>query len=434
MRVLTFTSLFPNNIWPRQGLFIKERMSQVARLGGCDVRVVAPVPYFPSVKVSPRWRFSQVVRHEMISGLEVYHPRFVMTPKIGMSTYGVTMFLSVARHVLRVQRKFDFDIIDAHFLYPDGFAAVMLGRLCHKPVVVSARGSDVNVYGEMPLIRRLLRYTLRQADGVIAVSAALKNRMVRLGVPEAKVNVVPNGVDAAKFFSEGRVEARRALGLPLGSRLVLSVGGLVPVKGFDVLVDAVHMLAARGRSDDLRLVIIGDGPERKSLQARVRKAGIGDRVTFAGEVANERLRWWYSAADVFSLASRREGCPNVILEALACGTPVVASAVGGIPEMVQSPDLGILCDGSRDGLAAALDQALAATWHSNRIAEFARERYSWRRSVDGVTQVLRSVTRHAAGEPQPAVSDTMILQVPRRDRVTKVRGDRVGGGAFREDS
>src|SRR5262245_4414123 len=141
MKVLTFTSLYPNNIWPTHGVFIKERMTYFSALKECEVKVVAPVPYFPALRINHRWRFSQVCRQEIRDELEVFHPRYLITPKIGMSLYGWLMFFSVLSTVKKVQRNFAFDLIDAHYVYPDGFAAVLLGRLLRKPIVVSARGS-----------------------------------------------------------------------------------------------------------------------------------------------------------------------------------------------------------------------------------------------------------------------------------------------------
>src|SRR5262249_14125548 len=158
------------------------------------------VPYFPAIKLNWRWRFSQVARRELRNGIEVYHPRYFLTPKIGMALYGWMMFLSVLPAVRRIQRGFDFDLIDAHYVYPDGFAAVLFGRVFKKPVVVSARGTDINLYSKFPVIRRLLQYTLHKADRVISVCSALKEAMVKLGIPAEKISVVPNGVDVTKFY------------------------------------------------------------------------------------------------------------------------------------------------------------------------------------------------------------------------------------------
>src|SRR5262245_3251327 len=191
MKVLVFTSLYPNNIWPNHGVFIKERTSHFAKFDGCEVKVVAPVPYFPAVKLNWRWSFSQVARRESRDRIEVYHPRYFITPKVGMMLYGWMMFLSVLPVVREIQKNFAFDLIDAHYVYPDGFAAVLLSRFFKKPVVVSARGSDINLFKTFPLIRRRLKFVLRKADRVIAVSEALRNTMVELQVPKNKIDVIP---------------------------------------------------------------------------------------------------------------------------------------------------------------------------------------------------------------------------------------------------
>src|ERR1044072_7341540 len=139
MKILVFTTLFPNNVWPNHGVFVKERMSAVAGLGGCEVKVIAPVPYHPPMRVGKRWRHSQVAREEVIDGIHVYHPRYMLIPKISMPIHGIMMFFSVLLLTKRIRRQFDFDIIDAHYVYPDGFAAVLLGRIFRKPVMVTAR-------------------------------------------------------------------------------------------------------------------------------------------------------------------------------------------------------------------------------------------------------------------------------------------------------
>src|SRR5215468_5894119 len=242
MNVLIFTSLYPNNIWPHHGVFVKERMTKFAQLEGCKAKVVAPVPYFPSLKISRKVQFSQVVQREIIEGLEVYHPRYFMLPKVSMVLHGFLMFLFALPCVQKIQRDFQFDLIDAHYVYPDGFAAVLLGSFFKKPVAVSARGSDINLFARFPLIRRFLQYTLNKADRVIAVSQALKDAMIALHIPEEQIIVISNGVDTEKFCPFSKGEARRKLRLPHHKRILLSVGRLVPLKGFDLLIKALKLL------------------------------------------------------------------------------------------------------------------------------------------------------------------------------------------------
>jgi glycosyltransferase involved in cell wall biosynthesis len=390
MKVLVFTSLYPNNVWPEQGVFIKERMSKFALLQDCSVKVVAPVPYFPDLKFNWRWAFSQVAQMEARDGIEVYHPRYFMMPKLGMTLYGVMMFLSVLATIKRIREKFDFDLIDAHWIYPDGLAAVLLGRYFKKPVVVSARGSDINLYSQFPIIRRLLRYTLQKADRVIAVSQALKEAMVGLGIAESKISVIPNGVDTKKFYPIPRKEARESLGLPEHGKVILSVGHLTAGKGFDVLLKTVALLLQQSSHENLHLIIVGDGLFRKELEKTSSMLKLGRNVSFTGSVSHEELFRWYSAADVFCLASAMEGCPNVILESLACGTPVIATAVGGIPEIIRSDEFGLLTQRNETKIAEAIEAALRKSWRSYDLIQLGKQ-HSWEQTARAVHDVFESV-------------------------------------------
>lgn len=407
MKVLVFTSLYPNKMEPNLGVFIKERMVHFAKLDGCQMKVVAPVPYFPPVKINWRWKFSQIPEMEVRDGVEVYHPRYLMTPKVGMCLYGVLMFASVLRAVGKIRREFEFDLIDAHFVYPDGFAALLLGRFFKTPVVVSARGSDINLYTGFPIIRRALRYVLKNADGVIAVCGALKEAIMRLNIDADKVTVVPNGVDAEKFRPVPRSAARVELGLPVDKRILLSVGGLVPRKGFDLLIKALRLVMDRAGADDLYLVIVGEGPERKKLEMLAGAVGLSKFVRFAGSVAHKDLHLWYSAADVFCLASSREGWPNVVLEAMACGTPVVATNVWGIPEIIRSDRVGLLTERTEAAIADAISRSLEKDWRAEEISRYARQ-HAWSNAACAVRQVFESVlsrgrfVARTAGAPRGA--------------------------------
>ncbi|HXG22096.1 MAG TPA: glycosyltransferase family 4 protein [Methylomirabilota bacterium] len=392
MRVLTFTSLYPNNIWPNHGVFIKERVTHFAALPGCEVKVVAPVPYFPPLKINHRWRFSQVCRRAMVEGLEVHHPRYFMTPKVGMSLYGWLMFLSVLATVKNIHRQFDFDLIDAHYIYPDSFAAVLLGRVLGKPVVVSARGSDVNLFQEFPLIRRLLRYTFRSARKVIAVSQALKRKIVELGIGAEQIAVIPNGVDTRKFYPAPKPGARQRLGLPPNKKMLLSVGNLTVNKGGELLLRALRRLLDHMPEEDPYLILIGEGALRKELEKLVERLNLKGHVRLIGAIPHRELYLWYSAADVFCLASSREGWPNVILESLACGTPVVATAVGGVPEILRSDKVGMLTGRDEVEFAEKITRALNTPWRSDTIVQYAKK-YTWEQTALSVFHVFETVSQ-----------------------------------------
>lgn len=399
MRVLVFTTAYPNHVWPNQGVFVKERITRLAQRPDCVVKVVAPVPYFPSLKINWRWAYSQVVRREKIEGVEVFHPRYPMIPKVGMSLYALQMFAASLPAVRRLRESFDFDLISAHTVYPDGLAGVLLGRVTKRPVVVSARGSDLNLLPRFAIPRRLIQATLRRADHIVAVCEALKRVVGELDVELDKVSVVPNGVDPDKFFPLPMAEARHKLGTP-GGRIVLSVGELIPRKGFELLIDAVACLTEEGLSD-LHLFIVGEGTMRKELEALIRKRGVQEHVRLVGEIPHRDLYLWYNAADVFCLLSSREGYPNVVLESLACGTPVVGSAVWGIPEILTSDEVGILTERDPLSIQQALREALGRRWQSDRIRVFSK-RFGWGERTDEMLRLFRSIVDSQRSSQSPS--------------------------------
>jgi glycosyltransferase involved in cell wall biosynthesis len=391
MKALTFTTLYPNNVWPNQGVFIKERMTHFAKLNGCKVKVIAPVPYFPPVRFGSKWLYSQVARQEVIEGLEVYHPRYFMIPKLGMSLYGLKMFLSVIPTVKKVQKDFDFDIIDAHYVYPDGFAATLLGKFFKRPVVVSARGTDINLYMTFPVIQKLVKYTLDKSNQVIAVCQALKEAIGNLGIPEDKIIVIPNGVDLSKFYPIPKNEARVKLGLP-NKRIILSVGSLIPRKGFDLLIRAFRILSEKFQEKDLHLIIVGEGSSRKELEKLISSLKLIDNIRLVGDIPHQELYLWYNASDLFCLASSREGWPNVVMESLACGTPVVATSVWGIPEIIRSNEIGILADRTERDIAEKILLGLEKKWQPDTIASYVREhKHTWEKVAQSVFHVFESL-------------------------------------------
>jgi teichuronic acid biosynthesis glycosyltransferase TuaC len=382
-RVLIYTSLFPNSAQPVHGNFILERMRHLMPF--LDMTVVAPVPYFPQARVNDYWyKFATIPRNERFADFDIDHPRYIVIPKIGMTTHGFSMFAGSLRQVTKRINAAEYDLIDAHYVYPDGFAAMLLGARFNKPVVVSARGSDINLFTEFKTIRPMVRKVLQQAARVVAVTNALKKVMIGVGCPAEKIDVIGNGVDAVKFAPRPQAAARRELGLGATRRIILSVGNLNENKGFGILLDAVARL--RSTEPDVLLVIVGDGEERRRLEARIARLKMEDNAMLVGVVPHSQLSAWYSAADLFCLASLREGCPNVILEAMACGCPVLATAVGGIVELVPSPSLGCLVDRSPEAFAAAISEALGRDWDRAHIAEQGRG-HSW----DTVTTRLLNV-------------------------------------------
>jgi len=365
-------------------------MTHVARIDGCKVKVIAPVPYFPCIKIGKRWLYSQVKSQEEIEGVEVKHPRYFMIPKVGMALHGLMMFLSVVPTIRNMRRKFDFDIIDAHYVYPDGFAALLLGRYFKKPVVVSARGSDINLFKKFAIIRLILYYTLLKADRVVSVCQALKDEIVTLGIPAEKITVVSNGVDTEKFYPIPKGEARRKLGLPPDKVIILSVGRLIPTKGFDILIKSLKILNDEYNQEGIYMVIAGEGWMKGELENLVSALNLSRSVLFAGPVPHRELFLWYSAADLFCLASSREGLPNVILESLACGTPVVATDVGGIPEIIISEKIGFLVKRNEKDFARAITNGISKTWNIKEIIDYSTGN-TWDKVAISLFNVFKSV-------------------------------------------
>lgn len=373
LRVLTFTALYPNKIVPLHGIFVHQRVKHLARRAGNSVEVIAPVPYFPSWLPVPRWQqFSQIPREGLIDGVRIHYPRYPLLPGISMPAHGMLMYLASLSLARRLHRERTFDCIDAHFVYPDGFAAVRLGRHLGLPVVVSARGTDINLYTSFSLIRPMLRWTLMHAAGTIAVSADLKNKITALGIPGTKVQVISNGVDTERFQPLDAKSARKQLGLPEEGSIAVSVGSLIESKGHHLLIAAVAKLTER--FPKFRLYVIGEGVFRTKLEELVREKQLQERVFLLGNRPNKELSLWFSAANISCLVSSREGWPNVVSEALACGTPVLATRTGGIPEIITSSDFGILVDQDVDSIAVGLERALTKTWNREEIARHSRLR------------------------------------------------------------
>lgn len=346
MRTVTFTTLYPNESQPRHGIFIEQRLRHLLATGAVESQVVAPVPWFPftSRRFGKYSVFARVPPYEERHGIRIWHPRFPLIPKMGESLTPLLMALG-ARAALERMRDdgFDFDLIDAHYLYPDGVAAALLARHFGRPMISSVLGDDVITHPEFRLPRRMIVWAVRQSAGVTCVCEALKERLVAVGAPADKVAVILHGVDFELFQPVNREEVRQRLGL--SGMVLISVGHATPRKGHHLAIQALVSLPK------VTLLIAGDGWYEETLRELAAGLGVQDRVRFLGQVEQEDLKDLYGAADALVLASSREGIANVLMEAMACGTPVIATAVWGTPEAVTAPEAGLLM---RDRSAVAL--------------------------------------------------------------------------------
>ncbi len=307
------------------------------------------------------------------------------------------MFEGSVALVRRLHEQMKFDCIDAHYVYPDGFAALLLGKTLGIPVIVSARGTDITLFPSFRSIRPKIQWTLEHATGAIGVCEALKNSMLELGSPVESTRAIGNGVDPARFAPVDRLAARRKLDILEDAEVVVAVGNLVPVKGHQFLIGAIARLVER--HPKIRLYIIGEGSFRTKLEGQVRQEGLQDRIIFLGRKPNEELKYWYSAADVSCLASSREGWANVLLESLACGTPVVATRVWGAPEVITSPELGILVEQTADSISEGLEAALGKEWNREGLV-----RYASLRTWDVVAEEVEDFfSERAGGERREAL-------------------------------
>lgn len=389
IRLLTFSTLFPSSVRPGHGIFVETRLRELIACGQVESRVIAPVPWFFSTdsKYGEYARMAQTPKRETRNGIDVMHPRYLLPPKIGMNIAPLMLAMGAVQSVRAlIDEGYDFDAIDAHYYYPDGVAAAMLAKYFKKPLTITARGTDLNLIPQYLLPRKMIQWAASRADASIGVCTALVDVLRQWGVPTDRLHVMRNGVDLQRFRPVEQAVARAELSVS-GAPLLVSVGYLVERKGHHIAIDALADLLPT--YPDARLVVIGDGEERANLIERCRKRGVESRVAFTGALPNAELFRWYSAADVMILASSREGWANVLLESMACGTPVVATRIWGTPEVVASDVAGRLVD-RRDGpaFAEAID-SLMRTYPARAEVRAYAEHFSWQKTTDAQLALFR---------------------------------------------
>ena len=395
LRTLLFSTLYPSSARPVHGIFVETRLRELLRSGEVETKVVAPVPWFWST--DKRWgdhaSMARTPQRETRNGIDVLHPRYPLLPKIGMTTAPLLLALACAPTVRRlIAEGFRFDVLDAHYYYPDGVAAALLARWFNKPFTVTARGTDLNLIPQHAMPRAMIQWTARRADASIGVCSALVDVLRRWSIDPQRLHVMRNGVDLEFFRPKDRQAERTRRNI---SRFALaSVGHLIERKGHHLVIGAMPNIP---QAD---LYIAGSGPEEAGLRAQAAALGVADRVHFLGNVEPQVLCGLYNAVDVLVLASSREGWANVLLESMACGTAVVASNVWGTPEVVASPHAGLLMDElSADGVASAV---LALRGHPPDRAATRRyaEDFSWGATTRGqialFDQILAARTPVAA--------------------------------------
>ena len=388
VRLLTFSTLYPNAAQPNHGVFVENRLRHLVATGAASSTVVAPVAWYPRGLPGPAaWvRAAGVASVEHRHGFVVHHPRYAAIPRAGMSVAPALLYVAALRAVRRLRAAGEeFDAIDAHYVYPDGVAAVRLGQTLGLPVVITARGSDVTQLPDFFAPRRMIRRALRRVDGLIAVSAALGARLVELGADPGRVTVLRNGVDLAQFSPPADRSALRA-GLGVEGPTLLSVGHLIERKGHGRVIEALRSLP-----DAVRLLIAGEGQLEADLRGLAERLGVAERVRFLGAVPHGGLAGVYGAADILVLASSREGWANVLLEAMACGTPVVASPIPGNDEVVRAPAAGVIAGANTAAGVAAAVAGLLARPPARAATRAYAEEFGWEATSAGQLAVFRGV-------------------------------------------
>ncbi|GAB3786462.1 glycosyltransferase [Dyella agri] len=382
MKVLVLTNLFPTPWDPLRGAFNRQQFERLGRRHALDVLTA----------VDFRERLRGRRGNVQVAGLGTDHFVFVYPPRFGRALHAACWLLSLLLQRGWRLRAAGYDCILASWAYPDAVAAGWLARLLSIPYVVKVHGSDLNVQATHALRRPQIAASLRAAAAVVTVSRALAGKAVALGADAARVHTLYNGVDSKRFAPGDQAAARARLGLEDDAGpLLLYVGNLKESKG---CLDLLEAFAAMEHAQ-ARLIYVGEGPCRSALLARARALGIDTRVRLAGAMPHDALPDWFRAADLLCLPSHNEGVPNVVLEAMACGTPVVATQVGGIPEVVPAHAGRLVPLGDRAALAGALAEATAQTWDHAAIVDHARS-FSWEANIDRFDTILQQAARVGA--------------------------------------
>jgi glycosyltransferase involved in cell wall biosynthesis len=389
MRVLIVTKIFPNALEPAFAPFNRQHFAALSNL--CDVEVLALIPWFPGASLLSRWlpsgRRAHVPTHEFIDGLSVVHPRVLYIPKLGQPVAGFTYAASLLPYALK--RRGCVDIILGSFAYPDGFASIALSRLLNVPTVIKVHGTDLNILSKSALIRPNLRFAMSHAAAVVGTSQALVDVAIGLGANPIRSRVIMNGIDRELFFVRDRDACRRQLSISNAGKIVLFLGRIEKEKGAFDLLHAFDRL--RASIPELSLVMVGDGSSRFACEKFAKENALP--VTFAGARPHSEIPLWLGACDVMALPSWAEGTPNVVLEALVSGRPVVASRVGGIPAVMSNPHFGEMVDArSPSQLAAALASVLDQPYDCSSLANEVKVG-GWDDSARVLFDVLKQAVR-----------------------------------------
>jgi len=395
LRVLTLSTLFPNAAQPTLGVFVERQTLGLAARPGVELEVVAPVglPVWPLSLHSHYAPLRSLPVGEVWKGVRVHRPRYRVWPVVGVARTARVMADALLPVLREIRGHFPFDVIDAEYFWPDGPAAMRLADAFDVPFSIKARGSDIHLWGTRPGIAGQVVEAGNRADGLLAVSAALRDDMAAIGLPRERIQVHHTGIDLESFCPADRGVARQALGVT--GPLLVSAGWLIPRKGQAFAIEALTHIP------DATLLLVGDGPDRAPLEQLARRLGVAGRVRFLGSMAHEELPALLSAADVVVQPTEAEGLANVWVEAVACGTPVVTTDVGGARDVVDRYEAGRLVPRDSSAIAAAIRNILAAPPAPEAVRRSA-EKFSWRRNGDELLAYLSVLSERHQGGGDPA--------------------------------
>lgn len=390
INILLFSALFPHVGEPTLGIFVENRLRHLVHDENVKATVVAPVPWFPFKHqiFGSYGRAARAPKKEVRHGITVYHPRYLIIPKIGML---LTPY-SLARAGLKTIKKLlksgeKIDLIDAHYLYPDGVAAGKIAQKLQIPFVMTARGSDVTQIAHIKLPRLMILNAISLSDHVITVSQSLKDKLIKFGAAASKISSLRNGVDLGKyeFKSHARKELTSMLGVESCTPIVIFAGWLIQRKRVDIVIETLS------KHQSAIAILIGEGPKKNELKKLAHDLGVQNRIFFLGQKQPTDMPFYFSAADVLMLPSEREGWANVLLEAMACGTPVISRAVDGACELVTTPEAGRLVDQDDDvaSYSNALKSLLEEKPSRAKVRLFA-ENFDWRATSRGQYEIFRT--------------------------------------------
>jgi glycosyltransferase involved in cell wall biosynthesis len=399
IKVLVLSNMYPNQRNPGYGIFIHNQNKHLAK-AGCRVKVVSPVPLAPKLLwFNRKWKdYGKLPKKELIDGIETIYPRYIQAPGEWFHSYSsFTIYAAVLNYMGSLIKEFKPDLIHAHAAVPSGYAALKLKRKYNLPLVCSLRGSDINVYPRRnKLAMHLTKEVISGADQLVSVSNALRTAAADIATPKREIRVVYNGCDTGIFFADEYrgLQIRQTLRISTNDKVLIFVGSLSKNKGVYELIASFEELFSM--YDDIHLLMVGEGPEHDNLSELIAAKGMTDRAHLVGKRSPAEIPEYLSASDFFVLPTYYEGLPNAVLEAMACGLPVIATCVGGIPEAVKDGRNGILIKRfDRASLTGAVkclyeDKDLAKLMGSSSRMDIERS-FSWKRNSEQLIGIYRGL-------------------------------------------